>query len=98
MARLTNTRGQLKTMAFIEKLGFFVTLEERRGPYWIDCFVQELGIAVEYDGPSHGLSKKRDAKRDLELVNTYGILRVVRVTDTDFKDHIALEKKILGEE
>ena len=75
------TLGHLRLSQTLEELGFEVVLESRFGPYFVDCLVEELGIAFEYDGPIHGLLKKKDKKRDQELVENYGLRKVVRIKD-----------------
>mgnify|MGYP001596981761 CR=1 FL=1 len=75
------TVGHRRLSQALEELGFEVTIESRFGPYLTDCFVQELGIAFEYDGPIHGLLKKKDARRDKELINDYGLRKVVHIKD-----------------
>lgn len=93
----TETKGHLELIRILNELGFEVVSEYRIGKYWIDCWVEELNIAFEYDGPSHGLRKKTDAKRDLELIGNYGVRKVIRIKEKDFASTDELKEKISSE-
>ena len=79
------TKGQLKLQDYIEEVGFEVILEKQFDNYYVDCYLPELNVAIEYDGPFH--LKKRDNKRDEYLYNNFGI-RVLRIVDLNKKDVI----------
>ena len=99
--RTSYTKGQLKLQKTLEDLGFAVDLEEPFHIYRIDCYVKEFHLGLEFDGLQHGFSKKRDAKRDLFLMENFK-LPILRVTDkkgyivkdiTDFIDQWAPSAK-----
>ena len=92
---LTRTKGQLRLEKLLNQLGFETILEYRLGPYSVDIFLAEQGIAVEFDGPSHGLRKKKDAERDKELVETYRVSKVIRITEKDLATSAQLKERIL---
>lgn len=92
----TNTAGHRKLQKIIEGMGFEVVSEYRFGTYFGDLWIPQLGIVAEYDGPSHGLRGKQDAKRDAELMSSYGVVRVVRIKEEDLADPRRVEEKILS--
>ena len=42
-------------------------------PYTVDVLATELWIALEWDGPTHKLSKKKDQIRNEFLLEKYGL-------------------------
>lgn len=93
---LTRTKGQLKLAKILNQLGFETTLEYRLGPYYVDVWVGELGVALEFEGPIHGLRKKRDAERDKELLETYGVSKVIHLTEKDIASTTRAKEIILA--
>ncbi len=91
----TETRGQLKLQKILNDLGFETVLEYSLGPYFIDCWLSECALAVEYDGPVHGMSKKRDSIRDSDLVDNYGVKAVIRIREDDLADPEGIAEKVL---
>lgn len=53
-------------------MGFQVTDNADAPPYKIDCLI-ENGLGFECDGKMYHLFKKRDKKRDLNILTDYGI-------------------------
>jgi len=50
-------------------------------PYTIDFFVPELGLVIEADG-IYGHLRKRDIKRDGDLMRIFGIENVLHIKDS----------------
>ena len=50
-------------------------------PYTIDFFVPELGLVIEADGV-YGHLRKRDVKRDADLMRIFGIENILHVKDS----------------
>ena len=49
-------------------------------PYTVDFFIPELGMIIEADG-IYGHLRKRDVKRDGDLMRLYGIENILHITD-----------------
>jgi len=84
-SRTTNTNGQLKLEKWIRELGFITELEKEFPPYWADIYLQEVHVAVEYDGAQHW--KKKDRKKDKHLMDEY-LLPVLRISQLSPKEKI----------
>ena len=65
------TAGQMELEQILDKLGIETILEKKIGRYTVDIFCPELNLAIEYDSDYHW--KKRDAKRDAELKEMFGL-------------------------
>jgi len=63
----STNRYQRDVVKFLAKKGLLVEDEYQVGMYSVDIFLPELGLGIEIDGPIHGLTKKRDFYRDLEI-------------------------------
>ena len=50
-------------------------------PYTVDFFVPELGLVIEADG-IYGHLRKRDIKRDGDLMRIFGIENVLHIKDS----------------
>lgn len=74
--KYTGTEGHLALTRLLEDLGYVVEEEREFSPYSVDCYVERLHVAFEFDGPHH--SKRRDEKRDDRLMAWYA-LPVIRV-------------------
>ena len=48
--------------------------------YTADFFVPELGLVIEADG-IHGHLKKRDVKRDADIMRIYGIQNILHIKE-----------------
>ncbi len=74
------TALQRRLTLTLERLGFYVEEEVPVGAYRLDCYVRELHMAFEADGPMHrGFSaQRRDRKRDAWIREVAGI-PVIRV-------------------
>lgn len=65
--------------------GFDVEDEVQAGPYRLDCYVRELHLGFEADGPHHGgLTRNRDAARDGWIWENLGI-PVLRVAADELR-------------
>ncbi len=76
----TLTAGHLALNSYLSDCGLVVEDEREFLPYTVDCYVEKLHLAFEFDGPHH--SKAHDRKRDLFLFANYG-LPVIRVETMD---------------
>jgi hypothetical protein len=79
----TGTEGHQNLTQLLTELGFSVEEEVSFPPYTVDCYVESLHVAFEFDGPHH--SQRRDSKRDDQLLVWYA-LPVVRVTQLAKED------------
>ena len=50
-------------------------------PYTVDFFVPELGLVIEADGV-YGHLRKRDVKRDADLMRIFGIENILHIKDS----------------
>ena len=50
-------------------------------PYTIDFFIPELGLVIEADG-IYGHLRKRDIKRDADLMRIFGIENILHIKDS----------------
>ena len=50
-------------------------------PYTVDFFIPELGMIIEADG-IYGHLRKRDVKRDADLMRIFGIENILHVKDS----------------
>ena len=68
--------------------GFKFRKQHEHGPYYLDFFCYEAGLAVEVDGLAHelGSTPHRDEPRDAWLARR-GIL-TVRIRATDVRDNL----------
>lgn len=88
---LTGIHRELtRLLAFI---GFDVEDEKAFPPYQVDCYVEELHVAFEADGPQH--RGKADRKRDSQLLACYA-LPVVRVTSAALEGSDLHKMKMLA--
>jgi len=87
--RTEYTAGQLAISKILFEIGVPHNLEENFPPYRVDIFVPKFWVAVEYDGPSHTF-KKKDAKRDDFLMQTY-CLPVLRLNKFSPKEDVKLD-------
>jgi len=49
-------------------------------PYTVDFYISDLNMVIEADG-KYGHLKKRDVKRDMDLVNHYEVGYILHVRD-----------------
>ena len=87
------TQKQLLLSQWIRELGFGNTLEKNFPPYFLDIYIEELGIGIEVDSNYH-ISKKRDAVRDAYLKNNFKVT-VIRVNEKEIKPKNKV--KLLGD-
>ena len=64
----------------LQATGYKVDVEVEFQPWRVDCYLPELHMVVEADGPHH--SKTRDATRDADLLERYGLF-VIRVPESE---------------
>ena len=69
--KTTLTDIHLKLIALLEKLGYLVEIEVEFPPKRVDCYLPELHVAFEADGPQHAM--RADADRDAYLISRYGL-------------------------
>lgn len=62
----------------LDDLGLRYETQADFGKYRVDFYVPELGWVIEADG-LYGHLKKSDEKRDRELIETYGVKKVVHL-------------------
>lgn len=79
-SKTTMTEGHMRLNKLLADFGFTSDDERPFGPYTVDCYVEQLHVAFEYDGPQHSLA--RDKKRDKYLFAQHGLV-VVRVSEMD---------------
>lgn len=75
--KYTMTEGHQRLNQLLSGFGFVVEDESEFPPFTVDCYISDLHLAFEYDGPQH--SKARDEKRDAYLMMQFG-LPVLRVS------------------
>ncbi len=92
-AKYTLTEGHKALIYALEHLGFSVEDEVTFPPYTVDCYIENVHMAFEFDGPQH--SHKRDEKRDTILMARYA-LPVIRVTEFS-KDPVTVISQIAAE-
>ena len=64
----------------LSELGFRYDQQVPIGGYIVDFFVPELGMIVEADG-IYGHLKKRDIRRDADLMRIYGVLNILHIKE-----------------
>ena len=79
----TLTRPHRQLIALLEGLGLTVETEVGFPPRSVDCYLPDLHVAVEADGPAH--SRAKDRARDDYLLVQYA-LPVYRVPATDLQE------------
>ena len=70
--RKKDTKQQFTVAAWVKEAGFGSSLEEDFPPYVVDIYISDLHLGIELDGPHH--FKKRDQRRDEELLRDYGLV------------------------
>ena len=78
----TMTAPHRQLIAVLEEVGFAVEVEVEVGPYSLDCYVREVHLGFEADGPLHrgGRQRRHDAGRDAWILEHAGI-PIMRVFD-----------------
>ena len=67
----TGTLPHRRLREYLDQIGFYVEDEVAVGPYHVDCYVRELHLAFEADGPHH--SQKRDVARDAMILTRWAL-------------------------
>ncbi len=81
-----DTAPQRRLHIMLEDMGFYVEDEVAVAQYYLDCYVRELHLGFEADGPTHaGLRVVRDRRRDDEIMSLYRI-PVLRVPATELRN------------
>jgi very-short-patch-repair endonuclease len=65
--------------------GFQVRDNAEFGKYKIDCYCEEIKCGFEADGKLYHTWKKKDKKRDTEILENYGV-RILRLPEELIKD------------
>jgi very-short-patch-repair endonuclease len=97
MKRKRYTNEQMRLQKILREMGFETILEYAVKDYSIDIYLPEFNLGIEYDGPMHSLSKKRDANRDYDIFMETGI-RLMRIRKTDADTKKAIMNFIEGKE
>lgn len=66
------TKPEKHLYGILVALGLSVEPEKEFPPYRVDCYVPELHVAFEADGPFH--ARRKDERRDSELLERYGLI------------------------
>lgn len=67
----TGTLPHRQLREALDSLGFYVEDEVAVGIYRVDCYVSELHLAFEADGPHH--SERRDVARDARILTEWAL-------------------------
>ncbi len=59
-------------------MGFLVEVEKFFEPYWVDCYLPDLHVAFEADGPQHK-NRRKDTVRDDRILARFNC-PIIRVT------------------
>ena len=65
----------------LSRLGLRYDQQVEVYPYTVDFFIPELGMVIEADG-IYGHLRKRDTKRDADLMRIYGIENILHIKDS----------------
>ena len=68
----------------LSRLGLRYDQQVEVYPYTVDFFIPELGMVIEADG-IYGHLRKRDTKRDADLMRIYGIENILHIKDSTKK-------------
>ena len=91
--KLNISAGQRRVTEFLSSLGLVVESEVKIGSYRVDCYLRELKVVVEFDGPFMHHSTKQNSRRDEELLNS-GVKEVIHVRGTSKAELEELEGKL----
>lgn len=89
------TEEQIKIEKIINDLGLETILEYPVDRFFIDCFVKDCNVGVEWDGPMHKLSKKKDKDRDSIILNA-GIRSIIRISSFSPESIENFKKELLS--
>lgn len=78
----TRSQPHRRVEQILEQEGIAYESEVVFNPYQVDIYLPEFHMAVEIDGPQHGLYSRRDDFRDHYLYEQYG-LRIVRIRTSE---------------
>ncbi|KKK94180.1 hypothetical protein LCGC14_2685450 [marine sediment metagenome] len=83
----SDTVPQRQLEALLNELGFDVETETLAGTFFLDCYVRELHMGFEADGPTHDVPKQRqhDAYRDHVIWETHRV-PILRVKSLELED------------
>ena len=87
----------MQLQKILREMGFETILEYAVKDYSIDIYLPEFNLGIEYDGPMHSLSKKKDANRDYEIFIDTGI-RLMRIKKIESDTKKAIMDFIEGKE
>ena len=94
--RTSDTAIQRALHAILVDLGFDVEDEVAVGTYSLDCYVRELHVGFEADGPLHlGRAQRRhDEDRDT-WIHVHAGIPVMRVSGPSLRDQDATRERII---
>jgi len=81
------TKPHRELHSIISDIGFGVEDEKQIGKYTLDCYVEEVHLGFEYDGPMHDSPKQKlhDKNRDLWFLEIAGV-PILRINEVQLKD------------
>ena len=74
------TKQEMVIADVLSDMGFRYDTQVPIAGYIADFFIPELGLIVEADG-IYGHLKKRDVKRDAELMRIYGVENILHIKE-----------------
>ncbi len=88
----TATRIHRRLTALCKSFGFTVLEEKQFAPYTVDVYLPEFHVALEADGPGHGLRRRKDQERDEKLWQEHQ-LPVIRLDHKQLGSNQATERQ-----
>ena len=92
------TEEQMKLEKIINDLGLQTILEYPIDRFYTDIFCPELGengVCVEYNGPTHKMTKKKDKERSSIIQAMYGY-SIIEVSDLSPQSIENFKKELLS--
>ena len=83
----TMTKPHRQLISILEGLGFEVEVEVSVYPYSLDCYLPELHLGFEADGPSHK-NRSKDQVRDDSIMSVYAI-PIYRITVEELESDVS---------
>jgi len=69
----------------LDEFGLRYEQQYPSGTYSLDFYIQEIRMVIEADGV-YGHFRKRDAKRDMDLLHTPNIEHILHIEDTTYPE------------
>lgn len=92
--RTTDTGGQRAVAEAVRELGLMPGMEQEFPPYFVDVYIGEAHVGIEYDGPGWHSLGKRDRERDSFLMENY-FLPILRVETDKTAELVPLIKEFV---